>query len=128
MEQQLTARLGEGEITQFVQDNEVEAGEVVSNASLSAGSTFGLELIDEIDGGEEAPPAILIGCSFARWRWPDASCPCRFRRPRRVALLGDEGAACEIAHQRLVDRRVLEREVIDVLGQRQLGDGELVFD
>ena len=46
MEQQLTARLGEGEITQFVQDNEVEAGEVVSNASLSAGSTFGLELIE----------------------------------------------------------------------------------
>jgi hypothetical protein len=54
MEQQLAARLSEGEITQFVQDNEVEAGEVVSDASLSAGSTFGLELTDEIDGGEEA--------------------------------------------------------------------------
>ncbi len=55
MEQQLAAGLGEGEITQFVQDNEVEAGEVVSDATLASGAGFGLELIDEIDGGEEAP-------------------------------------------------------------------------
>jgi hypothetical protein len=43
--------------------------------------------------------------------------------PRRL-----EGVACEIAHQRHINRRVFEREVIDVLGERQLGDGELVFD
>jgi hypothetical protein len=29
--------------------------EIVGDASLASGSTFGLELIDEIDGGEEAP-------------------------------------------------------------------------
>ncbi len=45
-----------------------------------------------------------------------------------VALLGDEAAAGEIAHESLVDRRALEGEVVDVLGQRQLGDGELVLD
>ena len=45
-----------------------------------------------------------------------------------VALLGDEAAAGEIAHQSLVDRRVLEGEVVDVLGQRQLGDGQLILD
>src|SRR5271157_5563679 len=45
-----------------------------------------------------------------------------------VALLGDEAAGGEIAHESLVDRRVLEREVVDVLGQWQLGDCELVFD
>ena len=28
----------------------------------------------------------------------------------------------------MVDRRALELEVIEVLGERQLGDGELVFD
>jgi hypothetical protein len=27
-----------------------------------------------------------------------------------------------------MDRRILEGEVVDVLGQRQLGDGELIFD
>jgi hypothetical protein len=30
-------------------------GEIVGDASLASASTFGLELIDEIDGGEEAP-------------------------------------------------------------------------
>ena len=45
-----------------------------------------------------------------------------------VPLLSDDGAAGEIAHPVLVDRRVLERKVIDILGQRQLGVGELVSD
>ena len=45
-----------------------------------------------------------------------------------VALLGEEVTAGEIAHQALVDRRVVEREVIDILGERQLGDRQLVFD
>ena len=45
-----------------------------------------------------------------------------------IALLSEESAAGEVAHESLVDRRVLEREVVDVLGQRQLGDGELILD
>ncbi len=45
-----------------------------------------------------------------------------------VALLREEAAAGEIADQRLVDRRAGEVEVVDVLGQRQLGDRELVLD
>ena len=45
-----------------------------------------------------------------------------------VALLGDEAAAGEIIDQGLVDRRTLELEVLEVLGKRQLGDGELVLD
>ena len=45
-----------------------------------------------------------------------------------VALLGEEGAGCQLAHQRLVDRRAVEPEVVDILGQRQLGDGQLVLD
>src|SRR5438045_822075 len=45
-----------------------------------------------------------------------------------VALLGDEPAAGEVIDQRLVDRRVLELEVIKILGKRQFGDAELVLD
>jgi hypothetical protein len=45
-----------------------------------------------------------------------------------VALLGDESAAGKLVDESLVDRRVLELEVIEVLGERQLGDGELVLD
>src|SRR4051812_18068038 len=45
-----------------------------------------------------------------------------------IALLGDEAAACEIVDERLVDRRALELEDIEVFGERQFGDGELVLD
>ena len=45
-----------------------------------------------------------------------------------IALFGQKAAACQIANECLVDRRAGEVEVIDVLGQRQLGDGQLIFD
>jgi ABC transporter substrate binding protein len=45
-----------------------------------------------------------------------------------VALLGDEAAAGEVVDERFVDRRALELEVVEVLGERQLSDGELVLD
>jgi hypothetical protein len=45
-----------------------------------------------------------------------------------IALLGKEGTAGKIAHQCLVDRCALELEVVEILGERQLGNGELVSD
>jgi len=42
--------------------------------------------------------------------------------------MSQELAAGEIAHQHFVDRRALEAEVLDVLGQGQFGDGDLVLD
>lgn len=45
-----------------------------------------------------------------------------------VALLLEEGAAGQIAHQRLVDRRLFEAELVDLLGQGQPGNGHLVLD
>ena len=40
MEQQLPAGLGEGEIAEFVEDDEVEAREVIGESSLAAGAGF----------------------------------------------------------------------------------------
>jgi hypothetical protein len=45
-----------------------------------------------------------------------------------IALMDQELSACEIAHERFVDRGTVEVELGDVLGERQLGDGHLVFD
>ena len=42
--------------------------------------------------------------------------------------MGEEVAAGEVAHQGLVDRDVVEGEVVDILCERQLGDGDLVLD
>jgi hypothetical protein len=45
-----------------------------------------------------------------------------------VALLLEEPAAGEVAYQRLVHFGGIEVEVVDVLGQRQLGDRHLVLN
>ena len=66
----------------------------------------------------------LRAMAMARWRLAGAGAADQ----HDVALLGEEVAAGEIAHQGLVDRRAGEVEVVDVLGQRQLGDGHLVLD
>ena len=55
VEQELAAGLGERQIAEFVEDHEVEAREIIGEPSLATRTVLGLELIDEIDGGEEAP-------------------------------------------------------------------------
>ena len=45
-----------------------------------------------------------------------------------VALLGEKSAGRPVADQALVDRRAGEVELVNVLGQRQFGDGQLVLD
>lgn len=54
MEQELCAGLGEGQISEFVEDDEVEAGQVVGEAALPSDAVLGLEVVDEIDDVEEA--------------------------------------------------------------------------
>jgi hypothetical protein len=89
VEQQLPAGLSEGEIAQLIEDDEVEAREIVGNAPLPSGAGLGLELIDEIDGREEAPtrPARMQLRAMAIARWvlpvpdePEAYCPISRRR------------------------------------------------
>jgi hypothetical protein len=41
--------------------------------------------------------------------------------------MGEEVAAGEIADQGLVDRCAVEDEVVDLLGERQLGDRDLTY-
>jgi hypothetical protein len=48
MEQQLAAGLGEWQIAEFVEDDEVESGQIVGKASLPASTSLGLEPVDEM--------------------------------------------------------------------------------
>ena len=45
-----------------------------------------------------------------------------------IVLPGEECPGCELTHQSLVDRSAGKVEVVDILGQGELGDGDLVFD
>ena len=44
-----------------------------------------------------------------------------------IALLGKKVAGRRLAVQRLVDRRAGEVEPVEILGQRQFGNGELIL-
>ena len=96
--------------------------------ALPSGACLGFELVDEIDGGEEA--AAPSGADAAS---RDGDHRVRLAGSgsadeHGVALLGDEAAAGEIANERLVDRRALEHEVVEVFGERQLGGRDLILD
>ena len=54
MEQQLPARLGERQIAELVENDEVHPAEIVGHAPLPAGTALGLELVDQVDDVEEA--------------------------------------------------------------------------
>jgi hypothetical protein len=56
MEQQLPAGLGEGQIAQFVEDDEVEANEIIGQPSLAAGPGLAFQPVDQIDDGVEPAP------------------------------------------------------------------------
>jgi hypothetical protein len=128
MEQELSASLCEWQVTKFIEDDEVEAGEMIGEVSLAAGPTFGLEPVDQIDGVEEA----------ATRSGTDATARDRHRQMRLagarsadqddIALLCDEVAAGEIAHQVFIDRCGFELKAVDILGERQFGYGQLVLD
>ena len=55
MEQKLAAGLGEGQIAQLVQDQEVEARDQISGSALPFCTGFGIQLVHRIDAIEEPP-------------------------------------------------------------------------
>ena len=101
---------------------------MVGEPTLPSIAGLGLEPVDEIDHIVE--PAAGAGSDAASGNG-DGQMGLAGAGPadqHGIALLCDEAAAGEIVHERLVDRRAVELEVIEVLGERQLGDGELILD
>jgi hypothetical protein len=54
MEQHLPAADREWQVAQLVEDDEIDADKLVGQLSRLAGARLGLELVDQIDGSEEA--------------------------------------------------------------------------
>lgn len=124
----MPAGLGEGQIAEFVEDDEVHAGEIVGHAALAAGAGFGLELVDEIDDVEEAAASAGTDAGPGDRDGEMGLAGPGAAGEDDIALMGQEVAAGEIVDECFVDRRVVEGEVGDVLGERQLGDGDLILD
>ena len=89
MEEKLPAGLGERQVTELVEDDEVLAGEIVGDPALPPGARLGLEPIDEIDGGEEAAARARPDAA-SRWRSPSGSCRLRLRQRHGAGILASE--------------------------------------
>ena len=59
VEEQLSAGLGEGQVAEFVEDDEVAPGELVGGAALASGADLRLEAIDRVDDVVEAAACAL---------------------------------------------------------------------
>src|SRR5271157_1267622 len=89
------------------------------------GARLGLELVDEIDGGEEAPAPSGADAASRNGDHCVRLAGAGSADEHGVALLGDEAAAGEVANEGLVDWRVLEGEAVEVLARRT--DGKHLF-
>src|ERR1700759_3526368 len=115
MEEQLAAGLGERQIAEFIEHDEVEAGQIVGESTLPTATRLALQSIDEINDGVKAAARASADAGSR-----DGNGEMRLARAcaadqNGIALLGDEPAGRQVAHQRLIDRRASEVEVADVL-------------
>jgi hypothetical protein len=128
VEEELTAGLSEGQIAELVEDDEIEAGEVIGDAALASGARLSLEPIDEIDDiveagtGRVADAAAGDGDREVGLAGPGAA------DEDGIALLSQEGAGRQVPNQGLVDGGAVELELGQLFRQRRLGDAELIAD
>src|SRR4030095_14924024 len=101
---------------------------MLGEPSLPSISGLGLEAIDEVDHVVEAATSAGSDAASGDGNGQMGFASAGAADQHDVALLGDKAAAGKVVDERLVDRRVVELEVSNVLGQRQLGDGELVLN
>jgi len=59
VEEQLAAGVGEGQIAEFVEHDEVEPGKVIGEPALPTTAGLGLLAVDEVDGGAKTAPCAI---------------------------------------------------------------------
>ena len=115
VEEELPAGLCEGQVTEFVEDDEVAPGELVGGAALASGAEFGLEVVDQVDDVVAPASAALSDAGPRDGDGEMGLAGAGAADQDDVALALKEAAAGEFADQGLVDRRGGEVEV----GQRR---------
>ena len=120
--------MSEQQVTELVEDDEVHPGQMLGDTTLPSIAGLDLQAVDEINDVIEATADTGSDAASGNGDGQMGFACAGAANQHDVALLGDEAAASEIVDESLIDRRAVELEVGDVLGKRQLGNGELVFD
>ncbi len=101
---------------------------MIGEPTFSSVAILSLEPIDEIDHVVE--PTASAGTDAASRDRDGKMCLAGAGTADQhgIALLSDEATSGKVVDERLIDRGALELEAVEVLGERQLRDGELVLD
>ena len=127
VEEELAAGLGERQISELIENDEVQACHLIGETALSSVAGFSLEAVYKINHIVEAASCPGADAASGNGDGKMGLASAGAADQHDIALLGDEATAGKVVDERLVNRRTLELEVIEVLGERQLGDGELVL-
>src|ERR1700733_213278 len=111
-----------------MENDEVHSSELIGDPTLPSVTGLDLEPVDEIDHIVEPATGSGADAASGNGNGQMGFAGASSTHEHCVALLGDELAAGEVTHECLVDRRALKLEVVEVFGERQLGNGELVLD
>src|SRR5580704_17916359 len=97
MKEQLPAGLSEGQVAEFVENDEVHAREIFGEPRLPAGASFALQPIDEVDDGVEAASGAAADAGprnrYCQMRLAGAGSADQ----HSIALFRQKGAARQIA-------------------------------
>ena len=128
VEQQLATGLGEGQVAEFVEDDEVASDELVRGTVLASGAEFGLEVVDQVDDVVAAATGALSDTGAGDGDGEMGLSGAGAADQHDVALALQEVAAGEFLDQGLIDRGSGDIEIGQLLGRRQLGGRHLVLD
>src|SRR4029079_14589677 len=105
MKEELAAGLGERQIAELVEHDEVHAGEVIGQPPLSAGAGLTLQPVHQVEDDVEAASSTATDAGSCDRHGEMRFAAAGSTDQDGVALLGKEGAGCQTADQALVDRR-----------------------
>src|SRR5260370_10617981 len=101
---------------------------MIGEPTLPSATGLGLEAVDEIDDVVEAAACAAADAASGNSDGKMRLAGTGSADQDDVTLLGDEATSGEVFHEGLVDRRAPELKAVEILGQWQLCDRELVLD
>jgi len=103
VEQELAAGLCEGQIAEFIEDDEVHAGQMIGETALASIPDLGLEPVDEIDHIVEPTAGAAADAASNNGNGKMGFAGAGPADQNDVAMLGDEAASGEVADEGLID-------------------------